>query len=100
MNKKSKFLFSSEEMVILTSKFKIMSEESRITILQTLHNAEKSVSEIVEETGFLQANVSKQLKLLSSGGIVTFRTVGKQHLYKIADDQILKICKAICSTKE
>jgi DNA-binding transcriptional ArsR family regulator len=97
MNKVPKFIFSESEMDILTSKFRILSEESRLKILQILQQSEKSVNEIVEETGYMQANVSKQLKLLAQGGIVTFRTVGKLHLYKIADDQVLRICKAICN---
>lgn len=97
MNKPPKFLFTDDEMELLTNKFKILSEESRIRILQTLNNKEKSVNEIVDETGLLQANVSKQLKMLMSAGIVDFRTEGKQHLYKISDNQVLKICKIICT---
>lgn len=96
MNKLTKFLFTDYEMEILTNKFKILSEESRIKILQTLHFKEKSVNEIVEDTGLMQANVSKQLKLLMQAGIVSFRIDGKMHLYSISDDQILKICKIIC----
>jgi DNA-binding transcriptional ArsR family regulator len=97
MNKGPKFIFSEDEVQLLTTKFRILSEESRIKILQILQNKEKSVNEIVEESGFLQANVSKQLKILTQGGIVSFRTDGKQHIYSIADDQVLRICKVICN---
>jgi DNA-binding transcriptional ArsR family regulator len=99
MTKNTKLIFTTDETHLLTSKFKILSEESRLRILQILHNNEKSVTDIVAETGLLQANVSKQLKLLNQVGIVTFRIYGKQHMYKIADDQILKICKIICQNK-
>ncbi len=98
MANKTKFIITEKDFSPLSSKFKILSEESRLKILQILQSGEKSVKEIVEESGFLQANVSKQLKLLNDFNIVQFRTEGKQHFYQIKDKQVLKICRIICES--
>lgn len=98
MGKRLQFIIEDKYFNILSSKFKVLSEESRLKILQILQFGEKSVSDIVQESGFLQANVSKQLNLLQKVGIVDFRTEGKQHIYRIIDKQVLKICKVICES--
>lgn len=100
MKNESQYYINESNINIITKKFQILSEESRLKILQVLQSGEKSVSEIVKETGFLQANVSKQLKILLDSKIINLRTEGKRHLYSISDTQILKICQIVCSPSQ
>ena len=88
--------FSDEEIEHLASKFKILSEPSRLKILRSLFTGEKCVSEIIEITGFLQANVSKQLKILQKHGIVDSRAQGLQRYYQLIDFTVLSICNVLC----
>jgi len=97
MKFESQYFINENNIDLITKKFKILSEESRLRILQVLQDGEKSVSQIVIETGFLQANVSKQLKILLDADIIKRRTEGKHHYYSILDTKILKICQIICS---
>lgn len=88
--------FSDEEIEHLASKFKILSEPSRLKILRSLFSGEKCVSEIIEITGLLQANVSKQLKILQKHGIVDSRAQGLQRYYQLIDFTVLSICNVLC----
>lgn len=92
-----KFL-TDAEIEHVAQRFKILSETSRLKILRSLFDGEKSVTEIIENTGLLQANVSKQLKILQNQGIVTCRPVGLMRYYSLTDFTIQKICKAVCGT--
>lgn len=100
MSSEAKYFINESNICLITDKFKILSEESRLRILYVLQDGEKSVSKIIEETGYLQSNVSKQLKILMDANIVSLRTEGKHHYYSISDTQILKICQIICSTNK
>ncbi len=52
-------------MDILTSKFRILSEESRLKILQILQQTEKSVNEIVEEPAICRLMFPNNSNLLA-----------------------------------
>lgn len=98
MNSEAEQFINESKISLITNKFKILSEESRLRILYALQNGEKTVSEIIEETGYLQANVSKQLKILLDADILSLRTEGRHHYYSISDTQILKTCQIMCTT--
>ena len=57
---------------------------------------EKSVGQVVEETGQNQANVSKHLKMLAETGIVGRRKEGLQVFYAIGDPLIEQLCDLVC----
>lgn len=90
--------FSDTELKIMSEKFKMLSKHSRLKIIRALFDGEKSVTEIVNETGLMQANVSKQLKLLQNSGMVECRPDGLMRYYRIADPTIKSICAAICQS--
>jgi DNA-binding transcriptional ArsR family regulator len=94
-----KFILDYSNIFKLSNKFKVLSEESRLIILKSLQDGEKSVTEIVENTHFLQANVSRQLKILLENRIVCKRSEGKRHYFSICDKHILKICEIMCETQ-
>jgi DNA-binding transcriptional ArsR family regulator len=77
--------------------FKILSESSRLQILCTLKNGSRNVSQIVEETGLGQANVSKHLKLLTQAGILKRDQEGVTVIYAIANPLVFPLCDLVCN---
>jgi ArsR family transcriptional regulator len=71
--------------------FDLLADETRRELLVTLHatrvqgtpGGELSVSELVEKLGLSQPTVSKHLQKLREHGLVTVRTDGQHHFYKL-----------------
>lgn len=95
-----KFQFTDAELVKMAKRFKILSEPSRLKIVRALYPGEKCVTDIIEATGLLQANVSKQLKILESDNVVVCRPQGLQRFYRVVDPSVAGICSKVCASKE
>ncbi|MGB9912351.1 MAG: ArsR/SmtB family transcription factor [Candidatus Kapaibacteriota bacterium] len=80
----------------LSQIFKILSEMSRLKILRCLMDGEKCVTDIINATGLMQANVSKQIKIMQEAGILQCRPAGLQRFYRIVDPSIIDICETVC----
>jgi DNA-binding transcriptional ArsR family regulator len=65
--------------------FKMLSNDVRLKIIETLISNEKSVGELCKAIGEEQARVSHELQRLSSCGLVHQRREGKLMVYSIAD---------------
>lgn len=79
--------------------FKVLSEVSRLTIIQLLKdNGSLKVGEIAEATGLGQANLSKHLKLLTQAGILQREQIGVSVYYQIADPIIFELCEVVCGS--
>ena len=89
---------SDEALRLVAERFKVMAEPMRLKLLRALMEGEKTVSELVEETGGLQANVSKHLKMLLEAGILDRRKQGLNAYYRIADPTILELCDLMCGS--
>lgn len=76
--------------------FKVLSEVSRLQVLNCLRSGPKSVTEIVEATGLGQANVSKHLKVLMQVGMVSRHPNGVSVFYQISDPVIFELCEVVC----
>ena len=76
----------------LANRFKLLSEPTRLRILEVICGEECKVSDICERTGLQQANVSKQLQLLRVAGVVACRRVGTCRYYRVTDQELLKLC--------
>jgi DNA-binding transcriptional ArsR family regulator len=76
--------------------FKVLSEVSRLQIVCVLKSGPHNVSEIIEETGLGQANVSKHLKILTQAGIVTRQQQGTSVIYQIANPFVFELCQSVC----
>ncbi|HVT79170.1 MAG TPA: metalloregulator ArsR/SmtB family transcription factor [Phycisphaerae bacterium] len=76
--------------------FGVLSEESRLAILQRLKAGPASVGELVEELGMKQANVSKQLGILSAAGVIARRQDGNRAIYSIALPLVFDLCDLVC----
>jgi DNA-binding transcriptional ArsR family regulator len=77
--------------------FRTLSEPSRLKILRTLEEGEKSITEIVEASGLTQANVSRHAQSLAEAGIVGRRREGLTVICFIADPGITKLCDTVCN---
>ncbi len=75
--------------------FKVLSELSRLQVLCSLKSGSKNVTEIIEETGLGQANVSKHLKILAQAGIVSRTPQGVSVYYEIAEPFIFDLCELV-----
>lgn len=75
--------------------FKVLSELSRLQVLCCLRSGSKNVTEIMEETGLGQANVSKHLKILAQAGIVSRTPQGVSVYYEIAEPFIFDLCELV-----
>ena len=76
--------------------FSVMSEPTRLKILNAICRDEKSVSEIVQEVGATQTNVSRHLGLMYRSGVVERRKEANQVFYRIADPAMMEICRTVC----
>lgn len=76
----------------LAERFKLLSEPSRLQILQAICRKELNVREICTLTQLNQANVSKHLQFLKIAGVVACRRVGVCRYYHIIDPDLLKLC--------
>src|SRR3954468_16798984 len=83
---------------LMAEKFRMLADPSRLAILRTLMAGERSVSQVVDETGRNQANVSKHLKMLAEAGLVARRKDGLQVFYALNDALVEKLCKLVCET--
>lgn len=70
---------------------KALTNPLRLRILCVLQESEKTVSEIVSLTEAKQANVSIQLGILRSRGIVTPRRCENNVYYRVADDRVIRV---------
>lgn len=77
-------------------RFKALGEPTRLKILERLFRSPASVSEILEATGGTQANVSKHLAVLRSGGLVRRKKEGIRSVYWIADPSLERLCAVVC----
>lgn len=76
--------------------FRLLSEPTRLIILQELKSGPKTVGSLVESLQYSQANVSKQLRILFDGGFLSRERQGANVLYKIDDEMILPLCELVC----
>ena len=84
---------------IMAEKFRMLSEPTRLIILRALIvSGELSVTQIVEQAGSTQANVSKHLKQLAEAGLVARRKEGLNSLYRLDDPIVQRICHLVCDT--
>jgi DNA-binding transcriptional ArsR family regulator len=76
--------------------FSLLSEPTRLKILHTICQDERSVSAIVAATGATQTNVSRHLALMHQAGVVGRRRAGNVVYYRVADPEFVEICRSVC----
>lgn len=81
---------------MVATRFKALSDPTRLQLVQALHERELNVSQLVALSGTTQANVSKHLAVLAESMILGRRRSGANVFYYIADDSVLQICELMC----
>ena len=76
--------------------FTLLSEPSRLRILQASCYEERSVQEVVDCTGLPQPNVSRHLALLHRSGVLSRRRSGTSVFYRVSDATITELCRLVC----
>lgn len=87
-------------LTLIAERFKALAEPARLQLLNCLRAGEMTVTELVEETGFGQANVSKHLQLLHTLGFVSRRKDGLFVNYALADKSVFRLCDMMCGRLE
>ncbi len=88
---------SSDLLAPVAEYFKVLSETSRLMILDALRQSgAMNVTEIADATGLGQANLSKHLKVLTQAGLLLRQPSGVSVYYKIADPVIFELCELVC----
>ena len=81
----------------VASYFGVLSEPTRLRIIHSICEQEKSVSQIVEALGATQTNVSRHLGLMHRSGVLARRKEGNQVYYRVADVAMVDICRSVCN---
>ncbi len=76
--------------------FALLSEASRLRIIQTICYQERSVQEVVAQTGLPQPNVSRHLSLLHRSGVLSRRREGTSVFYRVSDQTLTDLCRLVC----
>lgn len=63
--------------------FQLLAEPARRRIVELLRDGERSVSDLVMATGASQPTVSRHLRLLREGGVVSARVAAQRRLYRV-----------------
>lgn len=83
---------------LIAQRFRVLSDPTRIKLLDQLREGESSVHELTELIGSSQQNVSKHLGVLHLAGIVHRRKEGNYVYYSIADAGVFALCEAVCGS--
>jgi DNA-binding transcriptional ArsR family regulator len=84
------------QLMAVAELFAVLSEASRLKILQALEGGPLSVGELVETSGLKQANVSKQLGMLVMAGVIARRQDGNRAIYSIKLPLVYELCALVC----
>lgn len=80
----------------LAAYFQVLSEPTRLHILNLLQEGERSVGEIAQRCGYTAANISRHLSLMTKHGLVERRRQGTTVYYRIADPSVYALCELVC----
>jgi DNA-binding transcriptional ArsR family regulator len=96
LDKKRKEKLGEEQLQAVAQLFSVLSEPSRLRILQLLQSGPANVGEIVERLDLKQANASKQLGILYQSGILGREKDGNQVRYFIRMSLVFDLCALVC----
>ncbi len=71
--------------------FRGLADTTRLSIIESLREGEKTTSEIVKETKHNQSNVSNHLACLLDCGLVKNRREGKNIFYNLNNTKVAKL---------
>lgn len=78
-------------LIDLSELFKIFGDSTRIKILFTLLQGERSVNQISTALNMTQSAISHQLRILKSSRLIKSERDGKLSIYSLADSHVTSI---------
>ncbi len=82
---------SPEQVDKLAELFKVLSDPTRVRILQALHCQRLCVCDIAETLGMTQSAISHQLRILRQARLVRARREGRSIFYTLDDDHVSQV---------
>jgi DNA-binding transcriptional ArsR family regulator len=81
---------------VVSGYFGLLAEPTRLKILNTICDQERSVSDIVERVGSSQTNVSRHLNMMYGRGVLKRRRDGATVYYAVSDPNLVSLCRTAC----
>jgi DNA-binding transcriptional ArsR family regulator len=78
--------------------FQVLSEPTRLSLLNLLRSGERNVGELAQLCGYTAANVSRHLALLTKHGLIERESRGTSVYYRIADESVYALCDLVCGS--
>jgi DNA-binding transcriptional ArsR family regulator len=100
MSTPHKKIRSFSQLAAVSRLFAVLSEPSRLVLLQALRGGPLTVSELTKACAMKQANVSKHLAVLYDHHLVKRKRAGVSVCYQIADPMIFSLCNLVCGKME
>ena len=76
--------------------FHVLSEPTRLAILNELRQGERNVGDLAHICGYTAANISRHLSLLAQQGMVARESKGNSVYYHISDEAVYELCDVVC----
>lgn len=77
--------------------FGLMSAPIRLRIISELCRSELNVTQLLERVAATQPNMSQHLSTLYRAGVLARRREGSQIYYRIGNDRVAAVCRAVCT---
>ena len=95
---KSKEQREVDKMLSLAAEtFRVMSAPMRLKIINCLCQEEKNVGQLLDEIKTTQPNMSQHLNTLYKAKILGKRRDGVQIYYRIINERVVTLCRAVCT---
>lgn len=83
---------------LIAQRFRVLSEPTRIRLLDCMREGPATVTELQAATTASQQNVSKHLGMLLDAGMVRRAKEGNRTYYSIADESLFELCEQVCGS--
>lgn len=80
--------------------FGVLSTPVRLQIIGALCCGEQNVTHLLGQIEASQPNMSRHLQVLYQAGVLAKRRSGQQVFYRIADESVVRVCRAVCLQAE
>jgi DNA-binding transcriptional ArsR family regulator len=91
-------MMNDSNLEMVAERFRVLGDPLRLRLLSELSEGEKSVGDLVRESGSSQANVSKHLGVLLQAGLISRRKEGLFVYYACSDPKVFQICDVVCGS--
>jgi ArsR family transcriptional regulator len=76
--------------------FRVLAAPMRLKIISCLCDGEQNVNYLLSKIKTTQPNMSQHLNTLYKSGVLAKRRDGVQIYYRISNEQVVAVCKAVC----